>query len=146
MCMKSMSIRCRHESRWLTGICLVLIALLLLIELIGWLYGHRDLDWVDFLYRLPLLGLLFHTTFSGHSSLWVISEAANGFRFERDGVVLFEGGIAELEVIDEEKGVITLRRRGGVSFLFPRRRVFHEVLSQIALQQAREATAEGQRF
>jgi hypothetical protein len=54
---------------------------------------------------------------------------------ERDGTVLYEGPSGGIQIVDEDRGIMKLRSNGGSSFQFPRRRVFHKVLSQIKVQQ-----------
>ena len=96
------------------------------------LFVNHSLDVFDLAISLAIAtGLLFMTAPAG-SSLWTIAEGTFGVRLERDGTVLYEGPLHDLLVIDEDRAVMTLRPTGGAAFLFPRRRVFHSVLSRIA--------------
>lgn len=127
--------RCRLEDRTLPGACLVLVATVILTKVILALSQHRSLDVLDLLIQLALATGLFHLIVSGRSSLWTIVEVPGGIKMERDGTVLYEGPVSEIQIVDEDCGIMTLRSSGGSSFQFPRRRVFHEIVSQIVVPQ-----------
>lgn len=133
--MNSVSTRCRLEDRILPGACFGLVVSVILIKVIFGLSQHRHLDILDLLIQLALATALFYLIVSGRSSLWTIVEVPSGFRMERDGTVLYEGPSGGIQIVDEDRGIMTLRSSGGSSFQFPRRRVFHKVLSQIKVQQ-----------
>lgn len=133
--MNSVSTRCRLEDRILPGACFGLVVSVILIKVILGLSQHRQLDILDSLIQLALATGLFYLTVSGRSSLWTIVEVPSGIRMERDSTVLYEGPSGGIQIVAEDRGVMTLRSSGGFSFQFPRRRVFHEVLSHIEVRQ-----------
>ncbi len=131
--MKSVSIRTRLEDKTLPWICFVLVVFGILVKLISELSQHRQLDMPDLLIQVALATGFFYLIIHGRPSLWTISEVSSGIRIERDGAVLYEGPPSGIKVIDEDRGIMTLRSgRDGPSFLFPRRRAFNEFISQIA--------------
>lgn len=133
--MNSVSTQCRLEDRTLPGACLGLLLLLILIKVIFGLSQHRHLDALDLLIQLVLAAGLIYLVVSGRSSLWTIVVVPSGIRMERDGTVLYEGPSGNVQIVDEDRAIMTLRSSGGSSFQFPRRRVFHKVLSKIGVQQ-----------
>lgn len=136
--MQSVSIRCRLKSRMLPGLLFVVIVILITIQAVLGFSGNRDwdlLDMLDLLIRVVMAAVLFYLIVSGRKSLWTMSESTSGIRIEKDGSILFDGPFGDIQIIDEEKGVMTLRSADGSSFLFPRRRVFHAFLIKIATTQ-----------
>jgi hypothetical protein len=115
----------------LPGACFGLVVLLILVRTILGLTGRSPFDLLDILIQVALAAGLFYPIVSGTSSLWSIVEVAGGIRMERDGAILYEGPIDGLHVAGEAQGVMLLRSGDGSAFQFPRRRVFHEVLSRI---------------
>lgn len=116
----------------LSGACFGLVSVLIFFKALLCFMGNRSFDLVDFLIQVVLATGLFHAVVSGKSSLWSIVEVAGGIRMERDGAILYEGPIDGLHVAGEAQGVMILRSGNGSAFQFPRRRVFHDVLSRIA--------------
>lgn len=141
--MNSVSTRCRLEDRIFPSACFGLVVALILIKVILGLSQHRFLDVLDLLIQLALAAGLFYLVASGRPSLWTIVEVPSGIRMERDGTVLYEGSTGGIRIVDEDRAIMTLRSSGGSSFQFPRRRVFHKVLSQLELQE--QTTGELQR-
>lgn len=133
--MNPVSTRCRLEGRILPGACFGLVVSGILTKVILGLSRHRDLDILDLLIQLALAAGLFRLIVAGRSSLWTIVEVPGGIRMERDGTVLYEGLSGGIQIVDEDRGIMTLRAGGGPSFQFPRRRAFHKILSRIAVRQ-----------
>ncbi len=117
------------------SVCFVLLVIMIFLKGIRGFSDHRYVDVLDSLFYITLATGFFYGSVSGKSSLWTIAEAEKGIRIERDGTVLFDGPIDDLQIIDEERGVMSLRSCHGSAFLFPRRRIFHEFLSQIPEKQ-----------
>lgn len=132
--MSSVSIRCRLEDRTLPGVVFGLVVMLILLKVGVGLYRNREVDVLECLLHFALAGGLFYSLVSGRCSLWSMVEVPAGIRMERDGVVLYEGPASGLRIVDEDRGVMTLRSGEGSAFLFPRRRVFHAVISRFAAE------------
>jgi hypothetical protein len=127
----------------LPGACFVLVVSVILVKAILGLSPHRHLDILDLLIHLALATGVFYLLISGRRSRWTIVEVPIGIKMERDGTVLYEGPVSGIHIVDEDRGVMTLRSRGGSAFQFPRRRVFHKAISQIATQQQQPPGEQG---
>lgn len=108
--------------------------MVILIKVVLGVCRDRDLDIMELLIHLTLAAGLFYSLFSGRSSLWTMHEVPAGIRMERDGVVLYEGPASGIRIVDEDRGVMSLRSGEGSAFLFPRRRVFHPMISRFGSQ------------
>lgn len=129
--MEQVSIYCRLHNRALPalGLCCVLISVGIQIRQIVRL--HRIWDWCELGAFLAFGGWLLYLIVATRPMRWTILHGEFGIRLERDGTLLFEGPLDQLEIMEEDSGVIVFRPRGGASFEFPRRRVFQPILSRI---------------
>lgn len=131
--MRSLSTRCWLQDKTLPVAYFVLVVVVILTKVVLGLSYHRDVDILGLLAQLAFATGLFFVVVSGRPSIWKIVEVPSGIRMERDGAVLYEGPSSGIQIVEEDRGVMTLRSSGGSSFQFPRRRVFHEVVSQITV-------------
>jgi len=132
--MEPISTRCRLKNRALPGLALCGVLVMVLIQTCQAPRLHRPWDFPRLLFFLLRLGWLCYLTVGGRSAQWTITQGAFGTRMERDGQILFEGSQDQLEIVGEDRGVITFRAADGSTFEFPRRRVFHPILSEIGQQ------------
>ena len=132
--MNPLSARCRLKDRTLPGAGFVLLMMLTLIKASSGFNQHRISDILDLVIHLLLAFGLLYLAISGRSCLWTIIEGTCGIRMARDGVILYEGPAGGIQIVHEDRGVMTLRSSDGVEFQFPRRRAFHQIISQIGAQ------------
>jgi len=129
--MSVMSTRCSLESRAFPLICLALVILSITTKLVLGLNRHGIIALLDFLIELAMATGLFLLIVSVRASLWTIIETPTNLRLEKDGIVLYDGPPCGPVIVREDRGVMTLRSQSGSEFLFPRRRVFHAVVSRL---------------
>jgi hypothetical protein len=130
--MNIMTSRTNLVSRSLPTICFAAIATLILVKAVIHIAARQPIEVLDLLIDLFLASGLFYMIAFTRSQLWMIRDDGRIVIIERDGILLYEGPLGDLRIIHEEAGIMSIRPMNGHTFLSPRRREFHPVLSRIA--------------